>query len=119
MTLPATSTSRDTAPRLHGRVSECDLLDRLMADVRAGLSRVLVVQGEAGIGKTALLEHLVTEASGCRIARSAGVESEMELTYAGLQQLCSPFLHRLELLPAPQRVALGTAFGLTTGAPPD
>ena len=80
---------------------------------------MLVVQGEAGIGKTALLEHLVAGASGCHIARSAGVESEMELAYAGLQQLCSPFLHRLELLPDPQRVALGTAFGLTAGDPPD
>ena len=90
-----------------------------MVDVRDGESRVLVVQGEAGIGKTALLEHVVAGASGCRVARSAGVESEMELTYAGLQQLCSPFLDRLELLPAPQRAALGTAFGLTGGEPPD
>jgi DNA-binding CsgD family transcriptional regulator len=115
MTLVATP----KAPTLHGRQGECEALDRLLVDVRDGESRVLVVQGEAGIGKTALLEHLVGGAAGCRLARSAGVESEMELTYAGLQQLCSPFLDRLDLLPAPQRAALGTAFGLTGGEPPD
>ena len=90
-----------------------------MASVRAGPSRALVLRGEAGVGKTALLEYLVQHASGCGTARAAGVESEMELAYAGLQQLCAPFLDRLECLPDPQRHALGTAFGLRDGDAPD
>jgi DNA-binding CsgD family transcriptional regulator len=112
-------TSRDPAPGLHGRRGECEALDRLLADARAGHSRVLVLRGEAGIGKTALLDYLLAQTSGCRTARAAGVESEMELAYAGLQQLCAPFLDRLERLPAPQRAAVGTAFGLSAGEPPD
>ena len=87
--------------------------------MRAGQSRVLVLRGEAGVGKTALLEYLQERASGCRIARAAGVESEMELPFAGLHQLCAPMLDRLERLPAPQRDALGTAFGLSDGDAPD
>jgi DNA-binding CsgD family transcriptional regulator len=79
----------------------------------------MVVRGEAGVGKTALLDYLLIHAAGCRIARAAGVESEMELVFAGLHQLCGPFLDRLEHLPAPQREALGTAFGLRLGEPPD
>ena len=90
-----------------------------MASVRAGPSQALVLRGEAGIGKSALLEYLVQHASGCGIARAVGVESEMELAYAGLQQLCAPFLDRLEHLPGPQRDALGTAFGLRDGDAPD
>jgi DNA-binding CsgD family transcriptional regulator len=90
-----------------------------MADVRAGHSRVLVVRGEAGAGKTALLEYLLESAAGCRIARATGVESEMELAFAGLHQLCGPFLDRLDCLPRPQRYALGTAFSLRDGDPPD
>src|SRR5258708_6291761 len=74
---------------------------------------------EAGVGKSALLEYLEQHASGCGIARAAGVESEMELAYAGLQQLCAPFLDRLGGLPGPQRGALGTAFGLRDGDAPD
>jgi DNA-binding CsgD family transcriptional regulator len=104
---------------LRGRHVECEALDRLLAGVSAGGSQVLVVRGEAGVGKTALLEYLTGRASACRIARVAGVESEVELAFAGLQQLCAPFLDRLERLPAPQRDALGTAFGLSTGEPPD
>ena len=77
------------------RVSECDVLDRLVAGVRAGHSGVLVLRGQAGIGKTALLERLSTAALGCRIARAAGVESEMELPFAGLHALCVPMLGRL------------------------
>jgi DNA-binding CsgD family transcriptional regulator len=107
------------APGLHGRHRECDALDQLLTSAREGQSRVLVVRGEAGIGKTALLEHLAGRAEGCRIARAAGVESEMELAFAGLHQLCSPFLDRLDRLPGPQRDALGTAFGLQNGNPPD
>jgi DNA-binding CsgD family transcriptional regulator len=94
-------------------------LDQLVARVRAGASRALVLRGEAGIGKSALLEYLVAHASGCAIARAVGVESEMELAFAGLHQLCAPFLDRVERLPGPQRDALGTAFGLREGAPPD
>jgi DNA-binding CsgD family transcriptional regulator len=101
------------------RVSECAVLDRLVARVRAGHSGVLVLRGQAGIGKTALLGHLSTAALGCRIARAAGVESEMELPFAGLHALCVPMLGRLGRLPGPQRDALNTAFGVSAGAPPD
>jgi len=107
------------APGLIGRRSECTTLDRLLAGVRAGQSRVLVVQGEAGIGKTALLDYLRDRASGCRIARAAGVQSEMELPFAGLHQLCAPMLGDLERLPSPQRDALRVAFGLQAGDTPD
>ena len=106
-------------PRLLGRSSECDTLDRLVATVRAGQSEVLVVRGEAGVGKSALLAFLIERASGCRVVRAAGVESEMELPFAGLHQLCGPMLDRLDRLPAPQRDALATAFGLSAGDPPD
>src|SRR5919198_2316301 len=106
-------------PRLLGRRSECEALDRLVATVRAGESAVLVIRGEAGVGKSALLAYLVERASGCRIARAAGVGSEMELPFAGLHQLCGPMLDRLDRLPAPQRDALATAFGLSAGDPPD
>ena len=97
------------------RRSEREALDRLAAGVLAGQSRVLVLRGEAGVGKTALLKRLANAATGCRIVR----ESEMELAFAGLHALCAPMLGRLEHLPAPQRDALGTAFGLSAGAPPD
>src|SRR5215831_16518056 len=112
------STAVPTGPLL-GRSSECAALDQLVADVRASSSRALVVRGEPGVGKSALLKHLVQHASGCGIARAVGVESEMELAYAGLQQLCAPFVDRLERLPGPQRDALGTAFGLRDSDAPD
>ena len=105
--------------RLYGRHHEREVLDRLMAGVRAGRSEVLVVRGEAGAGKTALLEYLLVRASGCQVARAAGVEPETELPFAGLYQLCAPFLDRLGRLPGPQRDALGTAFSLRAGNPPD
>ncbi len=108
-----------SAAELVGRRSECDVLDRLIEAVRAGESRALVVRGEPGVGKTALLEYLVAQASGCRIARAAGVQSEMELAFAGVHQLCAPTLDRLERLPAPQRDALKSAFGLSLGSAPD
>ncbi|HEX8345186.1 MAG TPA: ATP-binding protein, partial [Actinoplanes sp.] len=111
--------SREPGPTMRGRISECAALDRLVTGVRAGRSGVLVVRGEAGIGKTALLQYVSGRGSGCRIARVAGVESEMELAFAGLHQLCVPFVDRLGHLPDPQRDALSTAFGLSTGAPPD
>ena len=90
-----------------------------MAAAKAGRSQSLVLRGEPGIGKSALLEFLLDQAAGCRIARAAGDESEMELSYAGLHQLCGPFLERLDGLPAPQCDALGTAFGLRPGNAPD
>ncbi|MEA2468718.1 MAG: hypothetical protein QOJ57_2844, partial [Thermoleophilaceae bacterium] len=109
----------DPEPRPRGRRSECEVLDRLLASVVGAESRVLVVRGDAGVGKTALLEYLVQRASGCRIARAAGVESEMELTFAGVHQLCAPMLAHLDRLPGPQAGALGTAFGLRHGDAPD
>jgi DNA-binding CsgD family transcriptional regulator len=104
---------------LWGRRSECEALDRLLEAVRAGEGRVLVLRGEPGVGKTALLQYVVGQASGCRVARAVGVQSEMELAFAGLHQLCAPMLDRLERLPGPQRDALGTAFGLSAGTAPD
>ena len=105
--------------KLRGRRSECAVLDGMLAAVREGESRTLVVRGEAGVGKTALLAYLLERASGCRIARAAGVESEMELAFASLHQLCAPMLDRVGRLPAPQRDALEIAFGLRAGAAPD
>ena len=106
-------------PGLTDRRAECDVLGRLVAAVRAGESRALVVHGEPGVGKTALLEYLAGQASGCRVAHAGGVQSEMELAFAVLHQLCAPMLDRLERLPAPQRDALRTAFGLSAGPAPD
>jgi DNA-binding CsgD family transcriptional regulator len=111
--------STGVSARLLGRGNECAALDQLVASLRAGASRALVLRGEAGVGKSALLEYLVQHASGCGIARAVGVESEMELAYAGLQQLCAPFGDRAQRLPGPQRDALGTAFGLCDGPAPD
>ena len=104
---------------LLGRLPERAALSELLDAARAGRSGVLVVRGEPGVGKTALLEHAVESAAGLRVARVAGVESEMELAFAALQQLCAPMLGKLESLPDPQRAALGIAFGLNTGAAPD
>src|SRR3954453_17883299 len=104
---------------LLGRADERALLDRLLENVRAGQSAVLVVRGEAGVGKTALLHYCARQASGFRVARIAGVESEMELPFAGLHQLCAPMLGRLGGLPEPQQAALRVALGLSSGAAPD
>src|ERR1700761_3301761 len=106
-------------PGLLGRHAEREALDGLLAGVRGGQSRVLVLRGEAGVGKTALLEHLVRHAGGCRVARAAGVEAESELPLAGLHALCAPFLEHLPTLPEPQRAALAIAFGLDAGPVPD
>jgi DNA-binding CsgD family transcriptional regulator/tetratricopeptide (TPR) repeat protein len=104
---------------LLGRVEERARLDDLLAGAREGRSGVVLIRGAPGIGKTALLEYAVGQASGFEVVRAAGVESEMELAFAALQQLCSPFLSRLDRLPGPQRVGLETAFGLSAGNPPD
>src|SRR6187200_404760 len=104
---------------LSGRTTECAALEGLVASARAGQSRVLVLRGEAGVGKTALLNYLSEGASGCRIARASGVESEMEFAFAGLHQLCGSMLSRLGRLPKPQADALSTTFGLRDGATPD
>ena len=95
------------------------MLERLAAAVRAGESQVLVLHGEAGVGKTALLEHLAGHAPGLTVTRAAGVQSEMELAFAGVHQLCAPALDSLDTLPAPQRDALRTAFGISPGPAPD
>jgi DNA-binding CsgD family transcriptional regulator len=104
---------------LQGRRTECAALDRLLETARGGQSGVLVVRGEAGIGKSALLGYALEAASEFQVAQAAGVESEMELPFAGLHQLCATLLDRLDRLPPPQRDALGTAFGLTSGTRPD
>ena len=104
---------------LQGRRTECAALDRLLETARGGQSGVLVVRGEAGVGKSALLEYALEAASEFQVTQAAGVESEMELPFAGLHQLCATLLDRLDRLPPPQRDALGTAFGLTSGTRPD
>src|SRR4051794_10640640 len=105
--------------RLRGRTRECGLLDEVVSAIRRAESRSLVLRGEAGIGKTALLEYLSASASDFTVVRAVGVESDMELAYASLHQLCGPLLDRLERLPAPQRKALEIVFGISAGGPPD
>ena len=104
---------------LLGRADECAVLDGLLREVSEGKGRSLVLRGEAGIGKTALLQHLVASASDMTVARAVGIESEMELAFASLHQLCSPLLGGLPSLPPPQRHALEVVFGLSAGAAPD
>jgi hypothetical protein len=104
---------------LLGRERECEILDRLLNGVRTGDGGVLVMYGDAGVGKTALLEYTVEAASEFRIARTIGVEAEMELPFAAAQQLCAPFLELMDRLPQPQHDALDVAFGLRTGPAPD
>jgi DNA-binding CsgD family transcriptional regulator len=104
---------------LQGRRDECAVLDGLLERARAGQSGVLLVRGEAGVGKTALLDYAVGSASDFRVLRTAGVESEMELAFAALHQLCAPLLDWLDRLPGPQRQALRTTFALSEGAVPD
>ena len=105
--------------RLRGRRAETNALDELLRGVLAGQSGVLILRGEAGIGKSALLNSLSGQLDGWHVARAVGVESELELAYNGLHQICSPMLGELERLPEPQRDALATVFGLSSGAPPD
>ncbi|GAA1333462.1 LuxR family transcriptional regulator [Pseudonocardia xinjiangensis] len=108
-----------TPAGLRGRRPECERLGSLVETVTAGDSRALVVRGEPGVGKTALLDYLVEHAAGCRVARVAGVQCEMELAFAGLHQLCAPMLDLAQRLPGHQRDALGTALGLSAGPAPD
>src|ERR1700682_4510022 len=100
------------------REREREALEGLVEDVRSGRGWALVVRGEAGVGKTALLGHVV-DGSDLRVVRATGVESEMELAFAGVHQVCSPLLDLLERLPTPQRDALGVAFGVRGGGAPD
>ena len=102
--------------QLFGRHREREVLDRLLDDARGG---VLVIHGEPGVGKTALLEYAIETGGVFRIVRTSGVEAEMELPYAAAQLLCSPFLDLVDRLPPPQREALGVAFGLSAGPPPN
>lgn len=104
---------------LRGRRGECESLERVLVEAASGRSQVLVLRGEAGIGKSALLGYVVQGAVGCRVARATGVESQTELAFAGLHQLCAPMLSHLDRLPAPQRDALAVAFGLRSGSTPD
>ena len=104
---------RGRAPQLTDRHTERLVLDRFVDGVRGGEGRALVVRGEPGVGKTVLLEYLAGRAAGCRMARAAGVQSEMELAFAGLHQVCAPLLDRAVHLPVPQQEALRTAFGLS------
>jgi DNA-binding CsgD family transcriptional regulator len=106
-------------PPIRGRSAERERLDRLLESARSGRSAVLVIRGEAGVGKTALLRHAAARASGFRVAQITGVESEMELAYAAVHQLCAPMLDRLHGLPQPQQVALNVALGLAGGEAPD
>jgi DNA-binding CsgD family transcriptional regulator len=104
---------------LLGRRSECEALDDLLTDVVSGTSRVTILRGDAGVGKSELLRYLSQRVAGWRVATAVGVESEMELAYSGLHQLCGPLLDHLDRLPGPQREALATVFGLGVGAAPD
>jgi len=104
---------------LRGRAEECALLDDFAGAVRRGESRALVMRGEAGIGKTALLEYLIASASDLTVVRAVGVQAETELAYAGLHQLCAPLLDRLGRLPGPQQHGLEIVFGLSAGVAPD
>jgi AAA ATPase domain len=111
--------SKDSGPGLVGRRNECEAMEQLLDDARAHRSRVLVLRGEAGVGKTALLDYVASSGTGCRVVRATGMESEMEMAFAGLHQLCAPLLDGLDHLPGPQRDALATAFGLAAGIAAD
>jgi DNA-binding CsgD family transcriptional regulator len=114
------SPSRSAHATLLGRQNECRALDRLIAAVRTGTSGAVVVRGEPGAGKSALLRYAMEAASpACQVVWATGVESETELAFAGLHQLCAPMLDRLDRLPGPQREALEAAFGLSASAAPD
>src|ERR1700704_4176145 len=104
---------------LRGRASECETLRGLISTVRSGSCQVLVLRGEAGVGKTALLDYVSELASGFRSVHLVGVQSDMELAFAGLHQLCAPLMEHVDELPEPQREALSVAFGRGVGPTPD
>jgi len=104
---------------LHGRSGECETLRSLIAAVESGSSQVLVLRGEAGVGKTALLQYATESAGGFRCVEVAGVQSDMELPFAAVQQLCAPLMDHVDGLPEPQRDALNVAFGRGLGPPPE
>ena len=112
-------TRSEPVPALLNREAERAALDSLLEDVRSGHGRALVVRGEAGVGKSVLLDYAIRAAAGMRVAQAVGVESELELAFASVHQLCAPLLDRVENLPGPQRDALGVAFGLRGGPTPD
>jgi DNA-binding CsgD family transcriptional regulator len=105
--------------RLLGRGAECEFLDATLTDALGGRSRVVVLRGGAGTGKSALLDFVIERAQGWRVVTAVGIESESELAYGGLHQLCAPLLDHLDQLPTPQRDALGTVFGVRAGEAPD
>src|SRR4051794_17007452 len=107
--------SPSTHRPLVGRRRECGALESLVDGALAGRSGVLVLRGEAGIGKTALLDHVRDHAAGCRVARAAAVESEMDMAFAGLHQLCGPLLEPLARVPPRQQHAVGVVFGVRAG----
>ena len=107
------------SPTLVGRTRERRTLDRSLDDVRHGESAVLVIRGEAGIGKTALIHYCARRATDCRVLQIAGVELELEMPFAALHQLCTPILGDVAALPDPQQRALRVAVGLADGDPPD
>src|SRR3984957_15068797 len=117
----ANASPRGRVIGMKDRVAERDALDGLVEAVRAGESRVLVVRGDPGVGKTVLLDYLAgrAPAGGRRVARAAGAQTEMTLAFAGLHQLCAPMMDHAGRLPGPQRDALRTAFGISAGPPPD
>ena len=117
--MASTRQDRRHPSNLLGRRRECEALDRVLSDALAGRSGVIVLRGEAGVGKSALLEYLADRVAGWHVARAVGIESEMELAYSGLHQLCVPMLDRLDGLPGPQRDAMATVFGLSAGPAPD
>jgi DNA-binding CsgD family transcriptional regulator len=115
--MPVEARVRDRG--LLGRRRERQVLDGLVADAASGTSQVLVIRGDPGVGKSSLLTYLSGRLAGWRVVSIAGVESEMELAYSGLHQLCHPLLGHLDALPAPQGDALATVFGLAPGPTPD
>src|SRR6478672_530507 len=118
-TVSVAAMSAIRGPAFVGRTTERDVLDGLLATVREGESEALLVHGEAGIGKTALLRYAARQASGFRVAELTGVEAEMELPFAGIHQLCATMLDGINALPVPQRDALSVALGLTDGEVPE
>jgi AAA ATPase domain len=116
--MPTDSGSGRRTTVLTNRDAEREVLDGLLQAVRSARSRALLVRGDAGVGKTALLEYLADRAGGCCVVRAVGMQSEMELAFAGLHQLCAPLLDGVERLPLPQQRGLRTALGLGAGPPP-